>query len=94
VIDQAAAHIGKQLAIHDSYEFIEKLLKAKDNWLDLSDDIHDVTSFYKTQVTTWRKMLDALGEFADNREALQQDLAAANTLKELESIRDNPAPYV
>jgi hypothetical protein len=93
VIDQATAHIGKQLAIRDSYEFIETLLKAKDDWLNLSDDIHDVTSFYKTQVTTWRKMLDALGEFADNQEALQQDLAAANALKELEAIRDNPAPY-
>jgi hypothetical protein len=93
VIDQATAHIGKQLAIRDSYEFIETLLKAKDDWLNLSEDIHDVTSFYKTQVTTWRKMLDALGEFADNQEALQQDLAATNALKELEAIRDNPAPY-
>jgi hypothetical protein len=93
VIDQATAHIGKQLAIRDSYEFIETLLKGKGDWLNLSDDIHDVTSFYKTQVTTWRKMLDALSEFADNREALQQDLAAANGLKELETIRDNPTPY-
>lgn len=93
VIDQAISHIGKQLAIRDSYEFIETLLKGKDDWLNLSDDIHDVTSFYKTQVSTWRKMLDALSEFADNREALQQDLAAANALKELETIRDNPAPY-
>lgn len=93
VIDQATARIGKQLAIRDSYEFIETLLKGKDDWLDLSEDIHDVSSFYKTQVSTWRKMLDALGEFADNREALQQDLAAANALKELEAIRDNTAPY-
>jgi hypothetical protein len=73
VIDQATARIGKQLAIRDSYEFIETLLKGKDDWLDLSEDIHDVSSFYKTQVSTWRKMLDALSEFADNREALQQD---------------------
>lgn len=31
--------------------------------------------------------------FTDNHEALQQDINAANAIKELTAIRDNPAPY-
>ena len=93
VIDQALAKIGKQLAIRDSYEFIDTFLAGKDDWLDLREDSHDVTSFYKTQLTTWQRMLDALAAFADNHEALQQDSSAANALKELNAIRENPAPY-
>jgi hypothetical protein len=93
VIDQAINRIGKQLAIRDSYEFIETLLTGKDDWLDLSDEIHDVISFYKTQITLWQRLLEAMTAFADNHEALQQDINAANALKELTAIRDNPAPY-
>ena len=93
VIDQAINRIGKQLAIRDSYEFIETLLTGKDDWLDLSEDIHDVISFYKTQITLWQRMLEAMTAFADNHEALQQDINAANAIKELTAIRDNPAPY-
>ncbi len=93
VIDQAINRIGKQLAIRDSYEFIETLLTGKDDWLDLSDEIHDVISFYKTQITLWQRLLEAMTAFADNHEALQQDINAANAIKELTAIRDNPAPY-
>ncbi|MFI3185912.1 MAG: hypothetical protein QX198_08020, partial [Methylococcaceae bacterium] len=73
VIDQAINRIGKQLAIRDSYEFIETFLTNKDDWLDLSDDIHDVLSFYKTQIAVWQRMLEAMTAFNDNQEALQQD---------------------
>jgi hypothetical protein len=70
VIDAAVTRIGKQLAIRDAFEFIEAMLSAKSDWLDTSDDIHDVVSFYKTQLPTWRKLLEALTGFADNREVL------------------------
>ncbi len=92
-IEQAVTRIGKQLAIRDSFEFIETLLADKNDWLNLADDIHDVISFYKTQVATWRRMLEAMTTFDDNHEALQQDTGAANAIKELIAIRDNPAPY-
>ncbi len=93
VIEQAISRIGKQLAIRDSYEFIENLLAGKNDWLELSEDVHDVISFYKTQIKTWQRMLDAMSAFNDNHEALQQDPNAANAIKELEAIRDNPTPY-
>jgi hypothetical protein len=37
--------------------------------------------------------LEAMTAFNDNHEALQQDSNAANALKQLTAIRDNPAPY-
>ncbi len=93
VISAAITRIGKQLAIRDAFEFIETMLAAKSDWLDTSEDIHDVVSFYKTQLPTWSKLLEALAGFVDNREVLQKDPLSATALADLESIRDNPAPY-
>lgn len=93
VIEQALTRIGKQLAIRDSFEFIETLLTGKNDWLDLADDIHDVISFYKTQLPTWQRMLEAMAAFADNHEALQQDADAAEAINQLNAIRDNVTPY-
>ncbi|AWI80381.1 ATPase [Parazoarcus communis] len=93
LIDTAVSRIAKQLAVADSFEFVDAMVKAKDDWLDLADDIHDVTSFYKTQVATWRRLLDALDRFADNRDALDKDTKAAVALISLDAIRDNPAPW-
>lgn len=92
-IDTALARIGQQLAIRDSFAFIEALLAAKDDWLDAADDIHDLVNFYKTQIIVWRKLLAALHQFADNGEALKKLPQAATALAELTQIRDNPQPY-
>ena len=93
VIDGATSLIGKHLAIADSFEFVDALVKGRDSWLDLADDAHDVTSFYKTQRPTWQRLLDALERYADNRDALEKDIKAAVALGTLESIRDNPTPW-
>lgn len=92
-IDQALTRIKKQLAIRDTFEFIEALLANKNDWLDASEDIHDVISFYKTQIATWRRMLESLTDFTDNKEALLKDAQAVTALHELEAIRANEAPY-
>ena len=93
LIEKVISQIGKQLAIRDSVEFIQALLTNKNDWLDLADNFHDISSFYKSQAATWQKMLDALKKFEDNREALQQNNQAVTALKELHTIRDNPEPY-
>lgn len=93
VIDTAIARIGKQLAIRDAFEFIEAMLAAKDAWLDAGDDIADVVSFYKTQLPTWHKLLDALTGFGDNRDILLKENPSATALADLEAIREHPAPY-
>ena len=92
-IDTALSRIAQQLAIRDSFAFIEALLGARDDWKDIADDIHDLVNFYKTQITAWRKLLDGLRVFADNREALNKVPSAAAALAELTQIRDNPRPY-
>jgi hypothetical protein len=92
-IAAALTRIGQQLAINDSFSFVEALLSAKDDWLDTSEDLHDLVNFYKTQITAWRKLLAALAEFAPNREALDKVPPAAAALTELTQIRDNPKPY-
>ncbi len=93
VIDQTLTRIAKQLAIRDSFEFVESLLSSKDEWLDVGGDIHDLVSFYTSQRATWQRMLEALQRFEPNRPALSKEAVAANALKQLESIRDNPTPY-
>lgn len=92
-IESALARIGQQLATRDSFAFIESLLASKDDWLDTAEDIHDLVNFYKTQITAWRKLLEGLRAFADNREALNKQPPAASALAELAQIRDNPNPY-
>jgi hypothetical protein len=92
-IDAALARINQQLGMRDSFAFIEALLSAKDDWLDAAEDINDLVNFYKTQITAWRKLLDGLRAFTDNREALNKVPQAAAALTELTQIRDNPKPY-
>ena len=92
-VAKALATIDQQLAIRDSYEFIEAVVAKKNDWLDLAEDTHDVLSFYKTQVTTWVRLLDTLNAVADNHDALVKDPQAASALAKLEAISANPAPY-
>ena len=93
VIEQNVLSISKQLAIRDSFEFVEAILANKDEWLDAADDIHDLISFYTTQIASWRRMLESLQRFEPNRPALIKEVAAATALQQLEAIRDNPMPY-
>jgi uncharacterized protein YjaG (DUF416 family) len=93
VFEMALSKINQQLAIRDTFEFIAALIGARDDWRDLSEDIHDVTSFYKTQLAVWERLLLALEQFANNRDGLAKEVAAAKALQELEAIRDNPKPY-
>jgi DNA repair exonuclease SbcCD ATPase subunit len=92
-INTALTRIAQQLAIRDSFAFIEAFLNAKDEWLDAADDISDLVNFYQTQIVAWRKLLDGLQTVADNRAALDKLPQAASALTELAQIRDNAKPY-
>jgi hypothetical protein len=93
VFDDAIGRINRQLAIRDTFEFLSALIEKREDWRDLFEDIHDVTSFYKTQLQVWERMLVALEQFSNNRDGLDKDAAAAAALRELEAIRDNASPY-
>lgn len=92
-IDAVLSRIAQQLAVRDSFAFIEGFLNAKDDWLDASEVIQDLVNFYKTQMPAWRKLLDGLRSFESNREALDKAPQAAAALTELTQIRDNVKPY-
>ena len=92
-IAKALQAIDRQLAIRDPFEFLSAMLSARDDWLDLAEDTHDVLSFYKTQAPVWERMLDGLASFSDNRDALVKEDASAQPLADLEAIRANPMPY-
>ena len=92
-IAKALQVIERQLAIRDPFEFLNAMLSARDDWLDLAEDTHDVLSFYKTQAPVWARMLDGLVSFADNREPLSKEAASMQALTDLEVIRANPMPY-
>lgn len=93
IIEKSIARIGQLLAIRDSFEFIANLVQTKDEWLDLSDDISEVLSFYQMQSPTWIRMLEALRGFKDNTDILHKNGAARSALANLELIRSNPSPY-
>jgi len=92
-IDAVLIRITQQLSTRDSVAFIETLVAAKNDWLEVADDIHDLVNFYKTQISVWRKLLDSLHGFESNREALMKVPKAAAALSDLTQIRDNPKPY-
>lgn len=93
VIVRALSAIDRQFALRDPFEFLEALAQARNDWLDLAEDVHDVLDFYKNQVPVWTRLLDALALFSDNRQALLNASEAAAALAELEAIQRNPSPY-
>ncbi len=92
-IEALLSRINKQQAILDAFEFVEALNRDKDGWLDACEDKADLSAFYGQQLTTWRKLLEALLVFEANREALVKGAKAGAALSELEALRRNPAPY-
>jgi hypothetical protein len=93
VIKLALPALDRQLSIRDPFEFIGALLEVRSDWLNLADDIHDVLSFYETQVSVWTRMLESMRAFSDNKEALIKEPAAFAALTELEMIRGHATPY-
>ena len=95
-IEALQARIKKQLAIRDSFAFVAALLEERNDWLDSEEALHDLRGFYdgdKAQIHTWRRLLQGLLQLKDNRDKLLQDPKAGPALRELEALRDNPAPY-
>jgi hypothetical protein len=92
-INNALDRIGQQLSVRDSFSFIQSLLDVKDDWLDAAEDISDLVNFYTSQITAWKKLLDGLRGFTDNREALDKVPEAAAAMSELTKIRDTAKPY-
>jgi len=92
-IDSSLARFAKQLAIRDTFEFVEALLQSGPEWHDLSDDVHDLTGFYSNQKPAWEKLLDAIDRFTPNLSDLCQQIPVAQAVAELNAIRTHNSPY-
>lgn len=86
--------IQKLQGIHDSFEFFDAFNKAKDDLLDLSDDMQELNGFYTTQKPTWDKLQIAMdGVFKANRLELEKDFEANKALARMDEILKAPRPY-
>jgi hypothetical protein len=86
--------IQKLLPIQDSFEFFDSFNKAKDDLLDLSEDMQELTGFYTTQRPTWEKLQISMdGLFKANRQELEKDAEAKKALARLDEILKAPRPY-
>ncbi|ABK99896.1 BREX system P-loop protein BrxC [Pelobacter propionicus] len=86
--------IQKLLNIHDSFEFFDAFNKAKDDLLDLSDDMQELNGFYTTQKPTWDKLQSSMdGVFKANRQELVKDADAKKSLLRMDEILKAPRPY-
>lgn len=86
--------IQRLLNITDSFEFFDAFNKAKDDLLDLSDDMQELNGFYTTQKPTWDKLQNAMdGVFKANRLELEKDSEAKKALARMDEILKASRPY-
>lgn len=86
--------IQKLQGIHDSFEFFDAFNKAKDDLLDLSDDMQELNGFYTTQKPTWDKLQNAMdGVYKANRQELEKDSEAKKALARMDEILKASRPY-
>jgi hypothetical protein len=85
--------LDKVLAISDTYEFIKAFNDGKADLLDLSDDMHDLTDFYRNQIQTWEALRKAVAEFKPNQTILEKDDETARALRRMGEILAVPSPY-
>lgn len=95
-IEAIQGRISRRLAIRDSAAFLEEILSEANAWRDAADDLHDLQGFYNKdngQIHTWRKLVSSLQSYNSNRDKLIENDKAAAALRDLEKIRETPAPY-
>jgi hypothetical protein len=93
-INSGIDQIAKLLAIRDNFEFFQSLIQAKDDLLDLTEDMHELKDFYENQRPAWEKLRKAMyEEFVPNRQELETDETARNALVRIDEILKTPHPY-
>lgn len=92
-IQRGIGTLDKVLAISDTYEFIKAFNDGKADLLDLSDDMHDLTDFYKNQIQTWEALRKAVADFKPNQTILEKADEMARALHRMGEILAAPSPY-
>ena len=92
-IDASLGIIQSLTKIHDAFERIKAFNERKDDLLDTSEDLDQLSDFYNNQRPTWDKLKEALTRFKPNQSQLEKDPDAAKALKRMMEIADAPNPY-
>jgi hypothetical protein len=85
--------IAPLLGEHNSFEFFEKFIAARNDLNDLLADYHDLQDFYENQKTVWERLRDALDGFAVNSGELEKDQVASAALGQMRTILNASSPY-
>ena len=85
--------LDKVLSISDTYELIKAFTDGKDDFLDLSDDMHDLSDFYRNQLQTWETLRKAVAEFKPNQTILEKNEEAVRALRKMGEVMEAPSPY-
>ncbi len=86
--------ILKLTGVNDSFEFFTAFIGAKDDLLDLAEDMQELIGFYTTQKLTWDKLRTCLnGIFKPNRQELEKNPGAKQALRRMDEIQMSPRPY-
>ena len=92
-IDDCLSVIQKLMTIRDSFDAITSFIGLKNDLLDLSEDMHDLTDFYTHQRKTWEALLDAADKFKPNCLAIEKHLEAGSALRRMNDILSAQSPY-
>ena len=93
-IEDGILLLSSLLEQHNSYKFIDELLRKGAELEEFIEDFEDLETFYETQFSTWQSLARALTiEFTKNRHLLETSEAANTALEKLNAIYNDTRPY-
>lgn len=81
------------LEVHDSFEFIERMIENRDGLIIAANSFSDIHGFYTKQRSQWDELCSALDRFEINRFDLEKNDSALQSLYRMREIRTSPSPY-
>jgi len=85
--------LERLLSIKDGYDFLQQMIKNREDYLALEEDYDDLQNFFTNQLSSWQQLQQAEHRFATNRQSLIKDETAQNALQELKGIAKATSPY-
>ena len=77
----------------DNIALLNRMVVCQDDFLDNSEDMADVTAFFKNQRNIFDNALAMLRKMDDEKEYLQAEADAIKAINQIQSIVNMPSPY-
>ena len=92
-INTSLKTIATLLSEHNSFEFFEQFVAARQDLDDLAADYHELQDFYERQKPVWDRLCKAADAFQVNKAGLEKDKDASAALGQMQTILKAPSPY-